>query len=170
MHGSVMSAPGGTLIGLEERRWDTPTVVRIAGCEQATLLQWRRKYGFLGGAEPGRGRVGYQHSVVDLCLVCVAVSMIEHGIDPADACSDDGLLRAQIHGVITGCVQGEVLGFHRLSNRPEAHVSFYFLGRDQTVGEVIKDTHAGVLTVVDLTRIVDQVLKELGLTVVREAP
>jgi hypothetical protein len=170
VHDGVAKKSGGELIELGDRRWDTPTVIRIAGCEQATLLQWRRKYGFLGGAEPGRGRVGYKHSVVEICSVCTAVVMIEHGLDPADACSGNPFLTAQVMGLLTGELQSSVLGFHRGSSRPDDRVSFYFLGSDQTLGEIVQKTPAGVLTLVDLSRIIDRVLNELGLTVLRGEP
>jgi hypothetical protein len=164
MHGGLAILPGGEAIALEQRHWDTPTVIRIAGCEQATLLQWRRKYGFLGGAEPGRGRVGYRHSVVDICLICTAVAMIQHGIDPVDACSDDPFLRLQIEGLITGELRDHILGFHRGSERRACHVSYYFLGADQTLGEVI-NTPDGIITLLDLRKIIDRVFKALHLRV-----
>ena len=164
----AIANPVGAYVGeLHERNWDTPTVIRIAGCEQATLLQWRRKYGFLGGAEPGRGRVGYKHSLLDICVVCAAVELVEHGIDPADACSDDAILKAQIELLISGDVHSQILGFHRGSDRPDIRVAFYYLGSDQTLGEIIEKTPGGVITLLDLRSIINRVLKKLGLTVVR---
>lgn len=168
MHGGVASVPGDKLIGLDERRWDTPTVIRIAGCEQATLLQWRRKYGFLGGAEPGRGRVGYRHSVFEICSVCAAVAMIRHGLDPADACSQSEWLVIHFQGLITKEIDSSMLAFHRGGSDPGVRASFYHLGPDQTLAEVIGKTPNGIATILDLRKIINHVLSALGLTVVKE--
>jgi hypothetical protein len=153
---------------LTERRWDTPTAIRIAGCEQATLLQWRRKYGFLGGSEPGRGRVGYKYSVVEIIELCAAVAMVQHGLPPADACSMP-FLRAHVEALIEGRVESQFLAFHRGGATKNVRVSFYFLGASQTVGEVVQDTIGGILTILDLQRIIDRVLKKLRLRVLTEA-
>ena len=70
-----------------------------------------------------------------------------------------------MEGLIAGELRDHILGFHRGSERRACHVSYYFLGADQTLGEVI-NTPDGIITLLDLRKIIDRVLKALHVRVV----
>jgi hypothetical protein len=95
--------------------------------------------------------------------------MIGHGVEPRDACSDHPFLQAYLQGLITGELQSNLLGFHPGGIRPEDRLSFYHLGPEQTLGEVLGRTPKGLLTLVDLGRIISRVFAALDLKIPKKS-
>jgi len=103
MHGTL-TAPSGEIIDHNERRWDSRAAAHIAGAQWATLLSWRRRYGFLGGGAPGPGgnATPFRHSVVEVCTVAAVASLIRAGLSPRVACGAEWHLHTMIEMLIAG--------------------------------------------------------------------
>jgi hypothetical protein len=184
IRGLLMDMPGPEWSPFEAR-FTTPQAAIVAGAEVATLLSWRRKYGFLteGQLRFGQKGTAFQHSLIDLFLMRLAVVMVEHGIGAKDAAWFAGSADTpKEHRMGTLMLIGELLAdrqrsglvaFHRggSDKHPNDPVTFYLLDLDKTMRELAIRIRGPVFTVVDLQGIINHVLLMLGVEIVaRDIP
>jgi hypothetical protein len=154
---------------LRAQRWDTPIVAKIAGIEPQVLLGWRRRHGFLGGSAPGsQGLGGYKHSLIDIAVAATVALMVRRGLEVADAISAEDYLAAHFQLLLTDESTSSIFAFHPRGRDAKTKVSFYFEGRDKTLGEFL-GTLPGIpaVMVVDLQAVIDRCMRALKIKMLR---
>jgi hypothetical protein len=151
--------------------YDSPSVATIAGVDVQVLLGWRRRHDFLGGPKDGaQGSGGYLHSFIDALVIVAVAAMARRGLDVASAVAAEDSLRAAFE-MMADKAGGDpdlknpvstIFGYHPKGRDPKTKVSFYFLTREQTLDEVMKQTSA--LYLLDLQPIMDVALKRLKIS------
>lgn len=149
-------------------RWDTPTVAALSHIEPQVLLAWRRKYGFLGGSQPGRQGTagGYTHTMMDIFVAAATADIVRRGIDPSDAAVFEGNLRATFKRLMDGGSWPSIIGLYPRHRDEPRHYGcpFWTLADELSIAEALARSPTGTMLVVDLKPIMDRVAKELKVT------
>ena len=155
---------------LLEKRWSTSELAKVFKIPATNLFGWRQRYSFPGPIRPGAQGPGYEHDIIDVVLIAMALRLIAFGLKPDKACWAEWPIKAQVHGLL------EDIPDEDAGTKPETPMSpllavdpggeHWFFTKPDQLGEVMNGRDA--MLVIDLKKIVRDTLDRFGQTIGKE--
>lgn len=145
---------------VHEKRFTSDVVANAAGCPEATIRQWRKRYALLGDSVTGGKETKY-YSALDICIVRAVAVLTRYMPAQSAIWFVENRLRSQIERLLQGKRKtSPKFGFYV----PESGAEPWFSDDPGDTAEELLANTEGVMVLVDLnTAVVNRVLKVLKL-------
>lgn len=145
------------MMNVTERQFTAVQISDAAGCAEITFRAWRNRNNLFAFSVNGELDCKY-FSLVDACILRVVVLLARQGVPIKSAVWFTNRIRQQVKRLIDGDTE---MSKHIAFSLPAIGEPAFSADPGDTVEVLLSDTD-GIVTAIDLTRIIDHIKKNLA--------